>query len=53
MNDLSVNILYCIAFIEYFEDEPVAQCIQKILTDTEENRYKVYIPIINLGEIRT
>ncbi len=43
MNDLSVNILYSIAFIEYFEDEPVVQCIQKILKGTEENRCKVYI----------
>jgi ribonuclease VapC len=51
MHDLPAYVLDSFAFIAYLEDEPAAQRIQKILKDAEENKCKVYISIINLGEI--
>ena len=51
MHDLPAYVLDSFAFIAYLEDEPAAQRIQKILKDAEENKCRVYISIINLGEI--
>jgi ribonuclease VapC len=51
MHDLPAYVLDSFAFIAYLEDEPAAQRVQKILKDAEENKCKVYISIINLGEI--
>ena len=51
MHDLPAYVLDSFAFIAYLEDEPAAQRVQKILRDAEENKCKVYISIINLGEI--
>jgi ribonuclease VapC len=51
MHDLPAYVLDSFAFIAYLEDEPAAQRVQKLLKDAEENKCKVYISIINLGEI--
>ena len=51
MHDLPAYVLDSFAFIAYLEDEPAAQRVQKTLRDAEENKCKVYISIINLGEI--
>ncbi len=51
MHDLPAYVLDSFAFIAYLEDEPAAQRVQKILKDAEENKCKVYISIINLGEV--
>ena len=51
MHDLPAYVLDSFAFIAYLEDEPAAQRVQKILKDAEDNKCKVYISIINLGEI--
>lgn len=51
MHDLPAYVLDSFAFIAYLEDEPAAQRVQKILNDAEDNKCKVYISMINLGEI--
>lgn len=51
MHDLPSYVLDSFAFIAYLEDEPAAQRVQKILKDAEENKCRIYISIINLGEI--
>lgn len=51
MHDLPAYVLDSFAFIAYLEDEPAAQRIQKILKDAKENKCRIYISIINLGEI--
>lgn len=51
MSDLPAYVLDSFAFIAYLEDEPAARRIQKVLKDAEENKCRVYISIINLGEI--
>lgn len=51
MSDLPAYVLDSFAFIAYLEDEPAAQRIQKVLKDAEENKCRVYISIINLGEV--
>ena len=51
MPDLPAYVLDSFAFIAYLGDEPAAQRIQKILKDAEENKCRVYISMINLGEI--
>lgn len=51
MSDLPAYVLDSFALIAYLEDEPAAQRVQKILEDAEKNKYKIYISIINLGEV--
>ncbi len=51
MHDLPAYVLDSFAFIAYLEDEPAAQRIQKLLEDAKENKCRLYISIINLGEI--
>jgi len=51
MHDLPAYVLDSFAFIAYLEDEPAAHRVQTVLKDAEENKCKVYISIINLGEI--
>jgi len=51
MSDLPAYVLNSFAFIVYLEFEPAAYRIQKLLKDAEENKCKVYMSIINLGEI--
>ena len=51
MHDLPAYILDSFAFIAYLEDEPAAQRIQKLLEDAKEKKCRLYISIINLGEI--
>jgi ribonuclease VapC len=51
MPDLPVYILDSFAFIAYLEDEPAAQRVQKLLEDAKENTCRLYMSIINLGEI--
>lgn len=51
MHDLPAYVLDSFAFIAYLEDEPAAHRIQKFLEDAKENKCRLYISIINLGEI--
>ena len=51
MHDLPAYVLDSFAFIAYLEDEPAAQRIQKLLEDAKENKCRLYISIINFGEI--
>jgi len=51
MNEQPAYVLDSFALIAYLQDEPAAQRIQKILKDAEENKCRVYISIINLGEV--
>ena len=51
MHELPAYVLDSFAFIAYLEDEPAAQRIQRLLEDARENKCKLYISIINLGEI--
>jgi len=51
MADLPAYVLDSFAFIAYLENESAAPRIEKILEDAEDDKCRVYISIINLGEV--
>ena len=51
MPDLPAYVLDSFAFIAYLEDEPAALRVQNLLGDAMKNKCRVYISIINLGEV--
>lgn len=51
MPNLPAYVFDSFAFIAYLEDEPAAMRVEKILDDAQEHKCRVYLSIINLGEI--
>jgi predicted nucleic acid-binding protein len=44
-------ILDAFAFMAYFENEPGAERVERILQDVKNGKARVFISIINLGEV--
>ena len=51
MAKLATYILDAFAFMAYFENEPGAERIEQILQDVKDGKARVFISIINLGEV--
>ena len=51
MADLPAYVLDAFAFMAYLQGEPAAQSVRKILSDAKENKCRVFISIINVGEV--
>lgn len=51
MADLPACVLDAFAFMAYLQGEPAAQSVRKILSDAKENKCRVFISIINVGEV--
>lgn len=51
MADLPVYVLDAFAFMAYIQGEPAAQSVKKILSDAKENKCRVFISVINVGEV--
>jgi ribonuclease VapC len=51
MDKIPAYVLDAFAFMAYIQGEPAAQNVKKVLEDARENKCRVYISIINLGEV--
>ena len=51
MADFRAYVLDAFAFMAYIQGEPAAQTVKKILSDAKENKCRVFISIINVGEV--
>lgn len=51
MAKTATYILDAFAFMAYFENEPGAERVEQILQDAEDGNTRVFISIINLGEV--
>ena len=51
MAKLATYVLDAFAFMAYFENEPGAERIEQILHDVKDGNARVFISIINLGEV--
>ncbi|WKZ38365.1 MAG: type II toxin-antitoxin system VapC family toxin [Anaerolineales bacterium] len=51
MDNPPTFILDTFALLAYLRDEPAASRIEKLLKDAKQGKYRLYLSIINLGEL--
>lgn len=51
MDETPAYILDSFAFLAYLQGEPAGQSVQKVLQEAGQNKCRLYISIINVGEI--
>ena len=51
MTDTAVFVLDSFALLAYLQDEPVAARIEKLLENAHEGKSRLFLSIINLGEL--
>ena len=48
---MAVKVLDSWALIAFFEDEPAAQTVEKLLTQAASDKHKLLLSVVNWGEI--